>query len=797
MNLSFHPVIPVRFHRILLLLGLAAAGAAPAAAEIVEYHLTIDEKAVNFTGRPRTAMAVNGSIPAPTLTFREGDVARIHVTNRMKVEASIHWHGMLLPNRMDGVPFITYPPIKPGATFDYEFRLRQHGTYWYHSHTGLQEQKGLYGALVILPRQGGVRGKTVVLSDWTDQSPHDVLRWLKRGSEWPALQRGNAQSLIGALRAGKFGAYWKRELLRMPPMDLADVAYDRFLANGEPEHSIAAKPGETVRLRIVDGSSSTFFHLQFAGGPMTIVSADGQEVRPLVKERMLISVAETYDVLVRTPGPGSYELRATAHDGSAWASIWIGQGERHPAPKVPRANLYNTMGKLKASTIFALTPGGTMGMSDSKVNAGKFDHPGLMGGMMTMAEMMGGSSSQMKQGMAMGTMAMDHDMPSRGGKMKHDMPMGGMAMEHGMATDSPRRGSPHSGKVYTWDYSPLGPDVSSRKPLAMDGMGPRPWPPYKELRSVKNTALPPQRPVRQVRLTLDGDMERYVWSLNNTTLFASDSIKINRGDTVRFIMINRTMMHHPMHLHGHFFRVINGQGDHAPLKHTVDVPPMQTTVIEFAAEEVGDWFFHCHLLYHMESGMARVVHYDGFSPAADTAPLRHKLYRDPFFFWGVADGLSNMTQGYLQYSNTRHIFNLEWEAGWAHVPGTEWEVTALYQRYFNRFFRAIAGFNSQGTVMDSFDTHAESNRGVLGVMYRLPLNLGLTAWADTDGGGRFKIGRSLPLTPRLILGGEVYYDIRDLWQGRVNLAYTLSRSTSVISQWHSDYGWGVGLRIRF
>jgi len=786
------------FHPIILLLGLIAIGVAPSAAEVVEYDLTIGEKTVNFTGKSRTAMAVNGCIPAPTLTFREGDVARIHVTNLMKVETSIHWHGLLLPNRMDGVPFITYPPIKPGATFDYEFRLRQHGTYWYHSHTALQEQKGLYGAIVILPRQGGDAGKTVVLSDWTDQSPHDVLRWLKRGSEWPALQRGNSQSLIGALRVGKFGAYWKRELLRMPPMDLADVAYDRFLANGEAEHHVSAQPGETLRLRIVDGSSSTFFHLQFAGGPLTVVSADGQEVRPLKQERMLISVAETYDVLVKTPGAGSYELRATAHDGSAWTSIWIGQGERHAAPNVPRPNLYNTMGKLKPSTIFALTPGGTMGMPDSKVNAGKFDHPGLMGGMMTMAEMMGGSSGQMKQDMPMSGMAMDHNMPMNGEKMKHDMPMGGMSMDHGMVTDSKRPGSPHSGKVYTWDYSPLGTDLSSRKPLAMDGMGPRPWPAYKKLRSVKNTALSPQRPVREVRLTLDGDMQRYVWSLNNTTLFASDSIKINRGDTVRFIMINRTMMHHPMHLHGHFFRVVNGHGDHAPLKHTVDVPPMQTTVIEFAAEEVGDWFFHCHLLYHLESGMARVVHYNGFSPAADTASLRHQLYRDPFFFWGMADGLTNMTQGYLQYSNTRHIFNLEWEAGWGGVPGTQWETTALYQRYFNRFFRAIAGLNTQGSITgDSFDTHTNSNRGLLGMMYRLPLNLGLTAWADTDGGGRLTIGRSIPITPRLILGGEVYYDIHDSWEGRVNLAYTLSRSTSVVSQWHSDYGWGVGMRIRF
>ena len=338
---------------------------------------------------------------------------------------------------------------------------------------------------------------------------------------------------------------------------------------------------------------------------------------------------------------------------------------------------------------------------------------------------------------------------------------------------------PHNGKKHTWDFMPLGPDVSSRQPLAMDGMGPRPGPPYEDLRSVKNTALSPNRPVREVRLTLEGDMERYVWSLNNKPLYASDSIKIAQGETVRFIMINRTMMHHPMHLHGHFFRVINGQGDYAPLKHTVDVPPMQTTVIEFAAEEVGDWFFHCHLLYHLESGMARVVHYEGFEPYPDTAAVRHKLYRDPFYFWGTADVLSNMTQGYVELSNTRNIFNLEWEAGWNNVPDTEVETTFLYERYFNRFFRLFAGVNTQGIIKDgSLDYDGESNRGVFGLMYKLPLNI------DMRRLGRYRRrrararGKDIPLTPRLMLGGEVRYDTHDYWEERVHLDYMLNKNAS-------------------
>jgi CopA family copper-resistance protein len=750
-------------------------------AATVEYHLSIAGKEVHFTGVPRMAIAVNGIIPAPTLTFREGDLARIHVRNLMPEESSIHWHGLLLPNRMDGVPFVTYPPIKPGATFVYEFRIRQQGTYWYHSHSGLQEQRGLYGAIIILPREGGVSGdrdRAVVLSDWTDESPHEVLRWLKRGSEWPALQRGNSQSMLGATRGGKLGDFWKRELLRMPPMDLADIAYDRFLANGEVEHRVPAKPGETIRLRIVDGSSSTFFHLQFAGGPMTVVSADGQDVVPLKKERFLIGVAETYDILVRPPGHGSYELRATAHDGSAWTSVWVGDGEPHPAPDMPRANLYNAMGKLKPSRIFALTPGGTMGMPNRDVDAGKYDKPGVMGGMMTMEEMMG--------------MKMGHGMSMGGGMTMDDMDHAGMP---GQATQP---ASPHDGKKHTWDFAPFGPDISSRKPLVMDGMGERPGPSYRDLRAAGNTALPAKYPVREVRLTLDGDMERYVWSINNRTLYASESIKITRGEVVRFVMINRTMMYHPMHLHGHFFRVINGQGDYSPLKHTVIVPPMQTTVIEFAADEVGDWFFHCHLLYHLDSGMARVVHYQDFSPSPDTAAVRHKLYRDPFYLWGTADIMSNMTQGYLELSNARNIFNLEWQAGWGNVPDTGWDTTLLYERYCNRFSRLFAGVNMEGTLMtDPLEFDIESNRAVFGLMYKLPLNIDTTAWVDTDGGARLKAAKSIPLTPRLHFGGEAQYDTHDYWEGRVHLDYMLGKHASIIGQWHSDYGWGAGLRVRF
>ncbi|MCJ7539384.1 MAG: multicopper oxidase domain-containing protein, partial [Desulfobacterales bacterium] len=259
-------------------------GCVSAQAAIVEYDLTIEHQMVNITGLSAYGMTINGSIPGPTLRFAEGDTAHIKVHNKMNVDTSIHWHGILVPPDMDGVPYISFPPIKPGSTFVYEFPIRQSGTYWYHSHTNLQEQSGMYGAIVIDPKHAHVkpdRDYVILLSDWTDEDPYQVLRTLKRGSEWYAIQKGSGQSILGAARLRSLGAYFSRELQRMPPMDIADVAYDRFLANGKPESSLFAKPGETVRLRIIDGSATTYFHLDFAGGPMQIIAADGQDVEPI------------------------------------------------------------------------------------------------------------------------------------------------------------------------------------------------------------------------------------------------------------------------------------------------------------------------------------------------------------------------------------------------------------------------------------------------------------------------------------------------------------------------------------
>ena len=823
------PKTTLRARHILqgIALALLLIPATAGAQRVSTFELTIEKSTVNFTGRDTMAMTLNGGIPGPTLRFTEGDTARIHVHNRMDVETSIHWHGLLVPPGMDGVPDLTFPPIAPHSTFTYEFPIRQSGTYWYHSHTMLQEQRGVYGSIVITPLGGEAdttdRDEVVLLSDWTDTDPKAVLRNLRRGSEWSAVERGSGQSILGAARLGMLGDYMSRELQRMPAMDIADVAYDRFLANGQVSSGLPAAPGETLRLRLINGSATTFFHVEFAGGPMTLISADGMEVEPVEVDRLLISVAETYDVLVRQPSHGSYELRATAHDASGYASLWLGDGEPHAAPEVPHPNLYRSMGDISTKQMFSLTPAGVMGMPRAEVEAGSFDRPGMnmeghdsmSHGSMEHGAMEHGSMEHgaMEHG-AMDHGAMEHGAMEHGamdqGAMDHGaMEHGAMehgatdhgAMEHGATEHGAMKSGPgtshiapeQEGKRFARSFGWLTTDLASRGELADDGMDDaRPWPPYRLLRARQATSINSSKPVREIRLTLDGDMERYLWFLNGQPLSRSDDIEIKEGEVVRFIMINRTMMHHPMHLHGHFFRVLNGQGDFAPLKHTVDVEPMSTTVIEFEANEVGDWFFHCHLLYHMMSGMARVVSYQSFVPPADVQAIRSRLYDETWYAWGEAEVMSHMSLGSLMAVDSRNILTAEWEIGWQDVDVTQGEVILTWDRYRNAYFTYFVGLDIEGDS-DTID----DPRGVLGLRYLLPFTVESRMWIDSEGEGRIQLEKMFHLTPRLALLAEVEYDSLEGWEGLTRLSYTLNQRLDLLAQWHSDYGVGGGLSLRF
>jgi FtsP/CotA-like multicopper oxidase with cupredoxin domain len=655
-------------------------------ADVREYNLTVRYQNIKITDREVKAMTINDSMPGPTLRFKVGDTAEIHVSNEMEVETSIHWHGILLPNFQDGVPYVTTPPIMPNTTFTYEFPIKHSGTYWYHSHTGLQEQRGVFGSIVIEPEMPLVKADidhVVVISDWTDENPDEVLRTLKSGSEYYSFKKGSVQSLAGAIKADAFSDVLQRSKMRMPPMDISDIAYDKFLINGKPLNKLDAPPGSTVRLRIINAGASTYFYLQYAGGHMKVISADGVDVKPVHMDRFLIAVAETYDVIITVPESNAYELRATAQDGSGYTSLYVGNGDRVDAPNVPKPNLYKMH------------------------SAGH-----------------GGSDGNMK------------------------------GMEHG------------SGKM--------------KMP-----MNDRPGTPYDQLISPTFTELKKDLPFREIRLELEGDMERYVWSLNGKTLNEADMIRIKKGENVRFVLVNKTMMHHPMHLHGHFFRVVNKHGDHSPLKHTVDVPPLGTRIIEFYANEEKDWFFHCHMLYHMKTGMARIVHYEGSTLDSQIAAIRPNLFQDHWYVWANASILTQMTEGQVIAANTRNTLRGTWEAGW----DEDYEAVLTYERYFNRFFQAFAG----GVFTDSEQDH----RGIIGFRYLLPFLLESSVWFDTEGDVRLLVDKEIQLTDRLHAFGDFQLDSESNEEWSVGTGWTLGRHLSIIGQYHSEYKGGVGINMRY
>ncbi|HEV9038064.1 MAG TPA: multicopper oxidase domain-containing protein, partial [Puia sp.] len=535
----------------------------------VVYHLYISDTVVNYTGHPRHAIAVNGRLPGPTLEFTEGDTAEIYIHNGMMMETSVHWHGVIVPNRYDGVSYLTSPPIRAMQTYVAKFPIVQHGTYWYHSHTMLQEQIGLYGAIVIHPRPGTeppVHEQVVLLSDWADEKPYEIQRSLHFGTDWYSIRKGSTQDYAAAIKAHSLNAKLTSEWKRMFPMDVSDVYYDRFLVNGQPQEAATHyKPGDKIRLRIINGGSSTYFWLQYSGGKMTVIASDGKEVDPVDVDRLIIGVSETYDVLVTVPDSGSFELRATAEDRTGSTSLWLGSGAKVTLKPLPPLRYFD--------------------------------------GMRMMNGMMKGNGEMKETGMAMSNQTMDMNTVMYGES-------GGTTLNYGM------------------------------------------------LRSPTPTTLP-EAPTRVFHFNLTGNMNRYVWTIDNKTVSESDKILIRHGENVRIILFNGTMMRHPMHLHGHFFRLLNGQGEYAPLKEVVDILPMETDTLEFAATESGDWFFHCHILYHMMSGMGRIFHYEDSPPPPgikDPARALKKLYSDDREIRPMARvGLeSNGSDGEFMLADTRY-----------------------------------------------------------------------------------------------------------------------------------------------
>lgn len=732
------------------------------AQKIVHYDLNIKDTIVNFSGKTKRAIAVNGQIPMPTLTFTEGDTAEIVVHNQLNEETSLHWHGLLLPNRYDGVPNLTQMPIKPNTTHIYRFAIIQNGTHWYHSHSGLQEQIGMYGSFIMNKKvstsSDGVEDKVwrkgiddlptipIVLSEWTDYKAENVHRMLHNGSDWFAIKKGTSQSYAEAIKEGYFKTKLKNEWKRMLAMDVSDVYYERFLMNGKNEQQLSQfKVGGKVRLRISNGGASTYFWLTYAGGKITVVANDGNDVGPIEVDRLLIAVSETYDVVVTIPNDKtSYEFLATSEDRTKSTSLYIGSGIKQLVKPLPKLKYFEGMK--------------------------------MMNGMMKM----NGDLNDMNMQMSLNQMDMNVVMyPEITGKVKKKSAdnMGNMKMTEDNYTSN------KLSDIVTLNYAML---TASAK-----------------------TNLPKDAPVKELKFELTGNMNRYVWSLNNKVVSEADKILIKKGENVRIVIYNGSMMRHPMHLHGHDFRLLNGQGDYAPLKNIVDIMPMETDTLEFNANAEGDWFFHCHILYHMMAGMGRVFTYKGQAPNPEIPNpklARRKLFADDrrFHFMGENDFATNGNDGMAMFSNTRWSIGTEWRLGYYDYHGYETETHI--GRYIGKmqWVMPFIGFDwryrkSGINEVEKNLFGQESTKDVriqisVGLEYTLPMLLKFQSEIYTDGNIRLQLMREdIPVSKRLRFSFMANTD-KEYMAG---LQYIAAKNISVTTHYDSDMGIGFGVRLNY
>ena len=752
-------------HTLVMAVLFTLANSLSAQTDTTVYHLTIDQETVNKAGKEVAGMTINGSIPGPTLRFTEGDYAVIYVENKMDVETSVHWHGLLLPNYFDGVPYLTTPPIMPGETFKYEYPLIQSGTYWYHSHTLLQEQSGVYGSIIIEPKEENLEydhDLVLVLSDWTNQKPMNVLRNLKRGNEWYGIKKGTSVPLSRVIGRGGLGAqlnFWRQ---RMEGADIADIYYNAFLSNGEPVQNYDQfKPGEKIRLRIINAAASSQFWVTFGGKDPLLVAADGPRVVPVSHNKTFIAIAETYDFILTIP-EGMIEIRAMAQDGSGTTYTYIGKGDTLKAPVVPRPDKIAMMKQMAKMEM-------RMGAPAMKFNPSKEEPYEL----------------KENWGMQMEDMDSNMDMDEGMNNHNHSMNADSAKTKNEMEMESADNGQMAMFAEYNYDY----------------------------LQALEPTAFEDNRPVKDVLLNLTGNMWRYIWSMNGVPLSEADKIKIEKGQVVRITLNNLTMMHHPMHLHGHFFRVINKNGERSPLKHTVNVPPMQKVVIEFDANETHDWFFHCHVLYHLVGGMARVYSYGTpRDPRMEEYSVKNLIHEtDKYYTWGLLDVASHMAGLNLVSSNTRNQFNLNVEYGWNQIA--EGEVS--YERYLYDYFRVFGGINVENESKYSFDEVVTT--GVVGFRFFTPYMFDLDVRIDNMLRPQIGLGREFLLFPRTVAFGEIEYQADFGWVNDLSdeeelignglykeelvwnagLEFFLSRNFSLMASYDNRFGFGGGLSTRF
>jgi len=552
---------------------LSAPGRAPVLSG-TEFQLEIGAMPINITGRPMTATGINGQVPAPILRWREGDTVTLAVTNRLSEPSSIHWHGIRTPSPMDGVPGLSFPGIAPGETFVYRFLVPQSGTYWYHSHSGYQEQTGVYGPIVIEPKGGYAqrfdRDYVVMLSDWSNENPEAIVSNLKFDSSYynfgqrtigtffdDVEKKGLAATVADRIEWGK---------MRMDPTDILDVsgATYTYLVNGQsPGANWMALfgPGERVRLRFINGSTMSIFDVRIPDLPMTVIQADGNDVEPVTVDEFRISVAETYDVIVQPKADRAYTIFAQAEDREGFA-----RGTLAPRPGM-------------AAPIPAMGPRPQRTMAD--MGMGGMDHGSTPGMQMNHGSMPGmqmdhGSMPGMAHGATAGMAGMAAGAPAQ--PLKPSVEVDSVAEVPTERLNNPGEGFPPGRRVLT----------------------------YADLRAIR-PGIDARPPSRDITLHLTGNMQRFIWGFDGKKFSEAEPIVLKLGERVRFVLINDTMMEHPIHLHGLWSELENGHGEYRPYKHTINVKPGEKLSYLVSADTPGRWAYHCHLLYHMELGMFREV----------------------------------------------------------------------------------------------------------------------------------------------------------------------------------------------
>ena len=603
----------------ILLIGVGLFSSTWVMAAVKEYDLTIAEQTVNITGKPVERITVNGKFVAPLLEFEEGDEAVIRVHNKLKnQDSSIHWHGLLLPGIMDGVPgFNKFHGIAPNTTYEYKFKVRQNGTYWYHSHSKGQEQDGLYGAFVIYPKdktpltaaEKTDKDYVVLLSDFHNSTSDQIMKNLKKEADYYQNRRETVFDVLKQVKRDGLKATWQDRSMwnqmRMLKTDMSDVTGYTFLMNGKtPQQNWTGnfKAGEKVRLRFINASAMSFFDVRIPNLKMTVVSADGQPVKPVPVDEFRIGTAETYDVIVE-PKQAHYQIEAESIDRTGFS---VGSLHDENTPPINQIK----MPKSRPRSLLTMEDMG-MGHDMSSMAGMNHDMSSMKGMDHDMSSMTDSSKDQSMSGMNhdMSSMkGMDHDMSSMKGMdqdmssmkgMDHDMSsmtgsskdqsMSGMNHSMQMTTSNASTQEKNGDVVYGW--------ANASTPVGQKALQ------YSDLQSL-NPQPDTRAPEREMEIRLGGNMERYIWTINGKKFNETEPFKVKYGERIRLKFVNDSMMAHPMHLHGMFMQLENGQDpSNMPNKHTIIVPPGKTVTTLLTADELGEWAIHCHLLYHMAAGM--------------------------------------------------------------------------------------------------------------------------------------------------------------------------------------------------